>query len=652
MGSDEGRLSRREWLRASGGTIAGAVGGGCLATPRAGETTGDARVDDADRDDFIWLSGAMQTADRVRDNALAFAARNDLAAVLVVGDLTAPDLLEGVRSHFDAAAEFGVDLWLNVGILRVPAASVVEDETVRERHLDRLRAVATLYHDRFGDGRLVLWQEAPVPGRWTEDGRWTGESVENLLSYGPAVFAAQRRVVESVSAGIDVGIFPHFPYVVDSKRPEVFRELVAAIRERSAAPDFVFTDFYRGWYEKDAGAAPADAAVRSLVTNARDVVDAPVFFMGQAHTINPQHTPSRVAMRQDLRTATDAGADGVGWYSRNRYVPTAVGFDPFLPNRGDPEAFADRDATCTFTVARDRYAYAWTATHPTRAGYDPDGKFDLWVRADDAGFYDHSVSLRAADGDWAFVGDAAAYVDGDYPDGRGPGGEGAGVTVFRGLDRGRFLGGRLDVRIESRGDATLRGVSVLPFAPDAFVTERRAATLADAGAQTACCLGRRVFDRRLTAGTEAVVRVPVPRDAPALQPGALLAPDRADVRTALRDAEADPAFDPLARCDLWVRCAAPAALEAVRVGGADALAASPAAARGDAAAVCYGLPRSLIDGEGTLAGAAVVGDAGAAALYAMPYGGPGAVTPPDRAAELVAAAPDDAATFALAADVR
>ncbi|WP_135821041.1 hypothetical protein [Halostella litorea] len=656
-GGDGGRLSRRGWLRASGGTLAGAIGGGRLAEPRSRRSAaaergnaGEPRTDADGRDDFLWLSGAMLADAGVRDNALAFAARNDLAAVLVVADLTAPDLLDGLRPHFDAAAEFGVDLWLDVGILQVPAASVAEDGAARERHLDGLRDVVALYHDRFGDGRVVLWQEAPVSGRWSEDGKWTDASVENLRSHGPAVFAAQRSAVKAVSSGIDVGIFPHFPYVVGSKRPGVFPELVAGCRERDAPPDFAFTDFYRGWYEKDAGAAPADAAVRSLVTNARAAVDAPVFFMAQAHTINPHHTPSRVAMRGDLRTAADAGVDGVGWYSRNRYVPTKVGFDPFLPNRGDPAAFAGRDAVCTFTVARDRYAYAWAATHPTRAGYDADAKFDLWVHGEGVGFHEHRVSLRTAGGDWAFVGDAAGYVDGDYPDGRGPG-DGPHVTVFRGLDRERFLGRRLDLRVASRGDATLRSVSVHPFAPDAFVTERRAAALAEAGAETPCCLGRRAVDRRLSAGRETVVRVPVPRDAPALPPDALLATAHDGVRAALRDAEAESGFDPLTRFDLWVDCAAPESLAAVRVGGRDALAAAPAVGRGDEAAVCYGLPRSLLGG-GALARAEVDGDAGVAALYAMPYGGPGAFTPPERTAELVAADPDAAATFALGHDAR
>jgi len=651
-GPDAERLSRRAWLRAAGGTLVGSLGGGCLTAPRHGGTTAEAAGQDGDgREDFVWLSGAMQSDARVRENALAFAARNDLAAVLVVGDLTVSDLLDHVRAQLDAAAEFGVDLWLNTGILRLPAASVVGDEDVRERHLDSLRSVVELYHDRFGDGRVVLWQEAPVPGRWTEDGEWTDESVENLLSYGPTVFAAQRAAVKSVSSGIDVGIFPHFPYVVDSKQPEVFPELVGAIRERDAAPDFAFTDFYRGWYEKDAGAAPADAAVRSLVTNARAAVDAPVFFLAQAHTINPRHTPSGVAMRQDLRTATDAGVDGIGWYSRNRYVPTEVGFDPFVPNRGDPESFAD-DATCTFTVARDRYAYAWTATHPTRDGYDPDERFDLWVHTEAAGFHDHGVSLRTADDDWAFVGDATGYVDGDYGDGRGPDGGGPQVTIFRGLDRERFLDRALGLRVESRGDATLRSVSVLPSAPDAFVTERRAAALAAAGAERACCLGRRGLDRRLTAGGETAVRVPVGRGTPLLSPEALVTPDHAGVRAALRDAEADAGLDPLSRFDLWVRCSDPGALDAVRIDGRDALDAAPAVARGDDAAVCYGVPRSLLDGGGALAAADVVGDAGVTALYAMPYGGPGAFTPPDRAAELVAGDPDAAATFALAADRR
>jgi len=635
-------ISRREWLRTTGG-----VAGGLLTAGGAGGRETVDRAVPADRRDFVWLNGSLRTTDRLRDNVLAFADRHDLAVVLVKTNANVPDVADLVRPGIEAAVDRGVDVWLNTGILsELTAEEFVADDDGREQHLDRLRRVAELYRDRVDGGRIVLWQEAPVSGRWAEGGKWTAESVANLREHGPAVFAAQRRAVKDVAPDVDVGIFVHFPYVVDSKSPETYANLLSALRDRDAMPDFAFVDFYRGWYEKDVGAEPANDAIRSLITNAREGVDGrDVFYMGQAHTINPNHTPSRTAMRQDLWTAMEAGADGVGWYSRNQYKRTGAAFDPYVPNVGDPEEFGDRPDVSTFTVARDRYQYAWAATHPTRGEYDPRAKFDLWIHTDAVGFHDHSVSLRTAEGDWAFVADVAGYVDGDYPYDDGPH-----VSIIRGLDRERFLGETLDLRIESRGETALRGVYVRPFAPDTFVSEREAVSLVSGHRFDSFgrfCLGSATGRTALVDGDASRVTVDVERRRSPLPLDALVYPDALAARSSLRRAERESGFRPLDRFDLWILGSDLSALDGVTVGDRDALSASVAVARTDAAAVGYGAPRSLLDDD-SLMSAETAGGASVDALFAMPYGGTGAFTPPGRARDLIADDRDAAETFSLA----
>ncbi len=638
-------VTRRDWLRTTGG-VAGSL---LVAGDVSGRKTADRSVpavQNDDRQDFVWLNGSLRTTDRLRDNVLAFADRHDLAVVLVKTNVNVPDVVDAVRPHVEAAAERGVDVWLNTGILNeLTAEEFVTDDDGRERHLDRLRSVAELYRDRVDGGRIVLWQEAPVSGRWAEGGKWTAESVANLREHGPAVFAAQREAIRDVAPDIDVGIFVHFPYVVDSKTPETYANLLSSLRDRDALPDFAFVDFYRGWYEKDAGAEPANDAIRSLIENAREGVDGrEVFYMGQAHTINPNHTPSRTAMRQDLWTALDADADGVGWYSRNQYKRTRTGYDPYVPNEGNVEEFGDRPDVSTFTVARDRYQYAWSGTHPTRQGYDPRERFDLWVHTDAVGFHDHSVSLRSTDGDWTFLADIGSYADGEYRFDDGPH-----VSILRGLDRERFLGDTLDLRIESRDETTLRGVYVRPCGPDTFVTEREATEIVPDrrfGTFGQFCLGHSTGRATLADGDTTRVAVSVDRRRPSVPLDALVYPDALDVRSALRRAERDAEFRPLDRFDLWIEGADLSALDAVSLDDRDALDASVAVARTDAAAVCYGVPRSLLDG-GTLPTADAAGGASVGALYAMPYGGTGAFTTPDRAGDLIAADRDAVETFSL-----
>ncbi|NHN47156.1 hypothetical protein G9464_06025 [Halostella sp. JP-L12] len=640
-------VSRRDWLRAGssvvGGTVFAAAGATSLGVDEGRSRRGDA---EADRTDFVWLSGPLRNVRNLRDNVLAFAARHDLAVVLVVTNLDNPALVDDFLDDADAAAERGVDVWLNVGIMKaVTSKEFVNDAEEREQHLNRLDRIVELYHDRFGDGRIVLWQEAPVSGRWAEGGKWTAESVDNLLEHGPAVFAAQRRVIKDVSDGIDVGIFVHFPYLVDSKSPETYERLTTALRERGATPDFAMVDFYRGWYEKDVGPTAANDAVRSLIGNAREGVDGrDVFYMGQAHTINPNHTPSKTAMRLDLRTAMDADARGIGWYSRNNYKKTEVGFDPFVPNVADPDKFAERGEVATYTIARDRYLFAWRGTLGTRPGYGPGDRFDLWLRTDDVGFHDHRLWLQTAEGDWEYVGDFGGYLDGDYPyDG------GASASIFHALDRERFLDGDLELRIASEGETTLRNIAVRPFDPGAYVTEREAASLAAASPLDRFGLADAAPDVELSPGEERTVTVPVAVGS-ALSDVALGGLEHREARAALPSAT-DADYAVLDRFDLWAVGPEAGSIEGAALGDRDAGAAAEAVARGDGATVWYGLPRSLLDGGRTLARADFRGGS-AQSIYAMPHAGRDAFVPPHRARELVADDPEAAATFSLASDRR
>jgi hypothetical protein len=443
--TDRPRATRRESLAAAGGILGLA---GCGQVGWSGRQDADA-VADVDavgfgssasgdgRDDFLWIGASLWTGqDRFLENVLAFARRRDLDVVFGQPPSNLPGVGDTVRPVLEMASEFGVDAWFNVGVFRdMTPGQFLDDPDRRERQLAGLREVADVFDDLFDGGRIVCWQEAPVMGRWADSGKWNEETVDNLLAHGPAVFEAQKAAIEDVNPALDVGLFVHFPYVVDGKRPEVFADLAAGLRERGAMPDFGFTDYYRGWYEKDVGPERADAAVRSLVSNAREHLDgAAVYHLGQAHTIGPGHTPNRQTMRSNARVARQAGAAAVGWYMATTYNETIHGFDPFVPNAPDAE-FED-DPVSTPTVARDRYRYAWDATLASRPDVDPDDRFDLWLHGDGLRFYDHRVSARTADGEWALLGDAGGYLDGDYPYAGGR------TTVFGALERDRLPRGR------------------------------------------------------------------------------------------------------------------------------------------------------------------------------------------------------------------
>ncbi|MFC6730279.1 hypothetical protein ACFQDG_16630, partial [Natronoarchaeum mannanilyticum] len=283
--------------------------------------------------DFVWLSGSLLADAPIRENLLAFAARRDLAAILAIPDPKASGAIENLREGLATADRFDVPAWLHAGVLTdVTADEFAASREARERNLKGIRRAVEAYGEFEAGGKLIPWQEAPVMGGWSDE-KWDDEAVDNLRTYGPAVFAAQRRAAREIDPEIDVGVFVHFPYVVDSKQPHVFARLLDDLHRQGTPPDFAFADYYRGWYEKDVGPEPANDAVRSLVSNAKTGLrGGDVYYMGQSHTINPGHTPSRQSLRMDHRAALDAGADGVDWYARTAYVPTEQGFDPLVPN--------------------------------------------------------------------------------------------------------------------------------------------------------------------------------------------------------------------------------------------------------------------------------------------------------------------------------
>jgi hypothetical protein len=650
-GSHDARVTRRETLLA-GGALGVAAGGGYAgwhALRDRGDDAGDAA---SGREDFLWVRPSAWRNERFYENLLAFARRYDLSMAYGPPSTNAPGVGEEIAPALEAAGRYGVDPWFNVGVFDdVTAEQFVRGGEGRRRHLEGLREVARTYDEVVGGGRVILWQEAPVMGNWAEGAEWNEASVENLLEYGPAAFDAQKSALQEANPDLDVGVFVHFPYVVDSKRPEVFADLAEGLRERGAMPEFGFADYYRGWYEKDVGPDPADAAVRSLVSNAREhLAGRDVFYLGQAHTINPGHTPSAQAMRSNLRASLDAGAAGVGWYMSGRYKPTTQGFDPFVPNVEGAEF--GTETTPTPMVARDRYQYAWTATLESRPDVSPDDRFDLWLRGDAEGFdyHAHRVAARTAAGDWALVGDADGYLDGDYPYADVP------TTVFRALERDRFVvDGQVELRIDTREAAdpeSLRAVLAMPWAPEDFVTAREATALLEGTADVAAhALGGARPDRTLSPGETARVTLPVGNDG-SLTP--LVRSEHAGAVRQLATAEEHDGFDPDGRFDLWLAgdgLADPGVAPPLRDrDGAEVhpAAAAVAAVSSPEVALYYGLDRERFLGGGLYLAGDPDDGARVELACAMPYAGRANFRSPSRARALLTDQPEAAETFSVA----
>jgi hypothetical protein len=690
-------MRRRQFLHAATVSTAVAIAGCADRTGNAEEKTVTDRTTAADRadttdtaepraerglndrqTDFVWAERPLWTDEAVRRNLLAFARRHDLAVLLAKPGPTDASLAT-LEAALAAAAEAGVEAWLNVGVLsEVSAPALVADRSQREAHLRRLRTILTRYRDRFPAGRVVLWQEAPVGGAWVENGYWNDDAVRNLESLGPEVFAAQQRTIRAVAPEVEVGVFAHFPYIIPSRQPETFATLTEGLARIGAHPDFAFVDFYRGWYEKDVGPEPANEAIRSLIANASEHLGGrEVLYLGESHTINPQYTPSRQAIQMDLRASR--AADGRGWYARTRYVGTERGFDPFVPNVGSATGLRKESRASTLTFARDRYCYAYASLLARRAEYGPRERFDLWVHGVDLDFYDHELSVRTSAGDWEFLADINGYLDGAYPY---SGGTGEHVAIVHALDRDRLVGegGVLDVQIDTSpasDSAELLSVAAVPFDVGTYRSEKDALALTGDPQFPSTCLGHVAPDVPLEPGDSRRVRLPIADPDGPDEPGgaitsgepnepgglgALLFPEHRSQRRRVQAFEADEGFYPGDVFDLWIDTSGADgtnlvdSLYAPDQGGTDRrflAEASVAASATRNGIVFYGLDRAqflprtgeelALDIEGTNSGRGAIG-----AVYAMPYFGNDTFVTAARAAALMAEPSEGVRTFSLA----
>lgn len=655
-------MHRRHFLRE--GTAAALTGASiswssCVSWNDSGNSNPGQNSPESPRSDFLWIHGRLLEDPRIRDNLFAFAGRHDLSVILRVRmpgeDRTASDIL---REPLSAAREFGVTTWLAAGVLQhFTATEFVRDSEKRRTHRRRLSALVRTYDELSDGGRVILWEEAPIGGRWTPDGEWSDDAIRNLEEYGAEIFAAQRQTVKDVDSDLETGIFVHFTYIVDSKSPRTFANMMTELRNRDALPDFSFVDFYRGNYEKDIGPTETDRTVRSLITNAKDHTgDRDVYYLASPHTIKPNYTVSKQSIRMDLRAALAAAVDGVGWYVTSKYRRTEQGFDAFVPNTA-PEDAITGDEFGSFTVARDRFLYAYASTLRTEPDYHPGAKFDVWLRGTDLGFHDHRVSIRTVDGDWTFLGDIAGYRDGEYPYSTADRDH---VAIFHALDRDDLVDADgLELRFETDSGADISELTaawLLPFDPGAYLAEHEATDIVGERQVSDFAFGEWSGPEDLEPGEQTRISIPAPRDSSTSSLVSLANPGNENVVRHLRERESDEQFDHASAFDLWIlgsnleQEGRPTIdLQVTTDGGTQSVDRNSVTAGAiDGGIVFYGLSRdTFLD---PIADESVEirhesSSASVRAVYAMPYFGSENLKPPSEAVRLVEADPQGAGVF-------
>lgn len=420
----------------------------------------------------LWLGSFQSTPDRYPENILAFAERHDMTIVRSCWNTTPSDA-ERLEADMQVTSNYDIDVWLGTYDLREYSdRELVNDNSKLDKDLDRLKRIVDTYAEYYPDGNVFLWHEAPLTGQWTGETR--GEQAESIRRYGPPLFAAQKRAIAERHSALDVGIMLHFPYLAPPEHSAhaVFGPLIDELRDRGAAPDFTYFDFYRRHTEWTSGYDASNTLLRSVIENVRSHTgNRPIHYLGEAHTANNGYTPSKQAMLGNLRTALEAGVDSYGWLDRKGFVETkSRNYTPFVPNVGTPDI---NGQFRTSMGARDRFNWASLLLLNHVMERRSDDLFDLWIHARNLNFYEYAVSMQTHEGEWEFVGDVSGYPDGDTPY---SGDDRDRICAIRALDRDHYINdGELKVRIEpttGADGATLYATYAMPHADAArYATE-------------------------------------------------------------------------------------------------------------------------------------------------------------------------------------
>ena len=382
--------------------------------------------------------------------------------------------------------------------------------SARAATLERFRALARTYAEHNPESAYVtIFDEAPLGAFSPPDTATYDERVAAFREFGPEGFAQMYRALKDEFPQAEVGIFLHHPHNASpamAGRHSFIDDFMAETESLGATPDFIYSDVYRGYFNRGYGVEATNDYITDVVRHTKQVAErygAEAYQLGQTHTIKLGYTPSRWEIDTNVRAMLRGDPDGLGWYWPN-YASTNwakgpdgtprpegydVSFDPFVPNSWGKTG----PAGSLFATSRDRFVYSYLRLQEATDRLDPTTRFDLWLYGHDFDHAEHTVSIRRPGAnDWTFLGvvnpqrDRDAYVEHARSEHIYSYDDRWHAVVFHGLRRARHLspdslGARLELKVTTRdgSDASQFGAAyVLPYrATRHYATEAKATRL-------------------------------------------------------------------------------------------------------------------------------------------------------------------------------
>lgn len=389
-----------------------------------------------------------------------------------------------LRRVLKAAGQVGIErTWIEIGPddgMTVEAFAT--DPDARQSTLERFRALARTYKEHApASARITIFDEAPLGAFTPPDTASYTERAAAFQKYGPQSFALMYQALKDEMPSAEVGLFLHHPHNAspamagDHSFIDSFMETADSL---GAAPDFIYSDVYRGYFNRGYGVEATNDYITDVVRHTKRVAeryDAEAYQLGQVHTIKLGYTPSQWEIDTNVRAMLRGDPDGLGWYWPNYAstnhtqgsdgAPRAEGYDvsyePFMPNSWGTTG----PAGSLFATSRDRFVYSYLRLQEATGRLQPRKRFDLWLYGYDLDHAEHTVYVRRpGTDDWTFLGvvnpqrDRNAYVEQARPEHIYSYDEEWHAVVFHGLRRARHLapdslGARLEVKVTTHADS-------------------------------------------------------------------------------------------------------------------------------------------------------------------------------------------------------
>lgn len=450
---------------------------GCTTSPENSDET----------DIFMWMGSnhLIEQDPKMYKSMLAFADRHNIIPY-ESGANTVADLERFLQyTQKEGIAKTWIEIGPDNGIT---IKEFVEDPEKRRSTLNRFRELARTYKSYYPDfARISIFDEAPLGAFDRDPQNKDYEAIfQQFSQYAPEAFALLYDAFKDEFPEAEVGIFLHHPHNASPEmagRYSYIKSFMKNTDSLGSAPDFIYSDVYRGYFNRGYGQETTDNYITDVVSHTKEVAEEygiEAYQLGQTHTIKLGYTPSQRQIDTNVDAMLEGNPDGIGWYWPN-YAATNVvrdnsdgkgtpadidvSFNSFVPNNWGKIG----PAGSLYGTSRDRFSYSYLRILEATGKLQPDKAFDLWVYGHDFDHVEHAVWIKSknmSEEQWKFIGYINPQQDkGEYE-------QNADeqhmysfnnkwhTVVFRGLLRHKFMSTdtlnsskKLEIKIESTDES-------------------------------------------------------------------------------------------------------------------------------------------------------------------------------------------------------